>query len=322
MFRGSISNDAEESRSLEKKTRIDGTKLIPMKLTALQLAAKNIAHRHDARRVAFTLIELLVVVAVIGILASLLLPALTKAKAQTQSTACRNNLKHLQLSWLMYVDDYEGRFPPNRLAFAGYGWCSLPGSWVLGNAQADATTANIKRGLLFPFVRNPAVYRCPSDQSKVGAMANIARTRSYSLNYFLSTTLGWERPPASCPERRPNLYDSPDNRTAKDSDLIGPETKTNYSQLTEPPPAQVFVFLDVHEKSIDSGEFGLNLKRQEWEHLPADRHNRGCNLSFADGHVEHYGWRVPKKFLHPGQRVEDLERQDFRRLAQGVPDRL
>ena len=266
---------------------------------------------------AFTLLELLVVLAIIVILVVLLIPALARAKAQAQSTVCLNQLKQLQLAWLNYTFDHEDQLPPNRVDQTNGWWQSLPGSWVVGNAKLDSSSTNIERGVLFPYSRSAAIYRCPSDKFRVSSHQTRWRTRSYSMNYFLNTEQTGTQFVPGCGWLQKSDIDRIDDLRNKP---IEPSGKVRYAQLLAPPPTEVFVFLDVHELSIDSGGFNLHPLVGSWGHLPADRHNRGCNLSFADGHVEHYRWRAPKVFVSERQYVQDPDDQaDFKRLSAGMP---
>jgi prepilin-type N-terminal cleavage/methylation domain-containing protein/prepilin-type processing-associated H-X9-DG protein len=74
--------------------------------------------RPPSNRSAFTLVELLVVIAIIGVLISLLLPALSRARQQANLIACQSNIRQIVMATQMYVNDYHQTFPPGR----NYSW--------------------------------------------------------------------------------------------------------------------------------------------------------------------------------------------------------
>ncbi len=265
----------------------------------------------------FTLIELLVVIAVIAILAALLLPALAKAKSQGQSISCMSNLKQLQYAWLMYTHDNNDSMPPNIDGSDGPTLTkALPGSWVVGNALTDLTTSNIQNGLLYKYVNNANVYHCPADKSVVSGNPSQPRTRSYSLSCWLN-------------------FDDSQAGFSNETPARDPYMKTKYTQLTN--PSEIFAFLDEHEQSIDDAVMivdnpsrdSISQWVNDWIDLPADRHNRGCSISFTDGHVVHWHWKWPKRFKAHAQSAASVSQdpqqndlKDLRQLQAWIPHDL
>jgi len=98
------------------------------------------------------------------------------------------------------------------------------------------------------------------------------------------------------------------------------------AQIKNPPPTGLIVFLDVNENKIMDDEFGIPVEVDDWYgygywwDVPGNRHNQGCSLSFADGHVEHWRWKVPMSVTVPRgeeQPVADNQWDDYNRMEAG-----
>ncbi|MBU6401328.1 MAG: prepilin-type N-terminal cleavage/methylation domain-containing protein [Verrucomicrobia bacterium] len=229
---------------------------------------------------AFTFLELLVVIAVIGILAALLLPALAGAKVQAQATQCLNNNRQLMMAWTLYAGDNREQLVMNLDSIDNLG---VPVDWVAGTMarQTDATNAALlvdpTKSLLAPYAKVAAIYKCPGDHSR--------NVRSVSMNCRMNPV-------------RP----------------LGPPSwvggyGTNYAtfyKLTDiQAPANILVTVDERWDSINDAYFAIDMSNTGTPEgngpprpyyiidYPASYHSGGGNVSFADGHVEIHRWVEP-----------------------------
>lgn len=242
------------------------------------------------RNAAFTLVELLVVVAVLGILMSLLLPSLARAKGKAQTTACMNNQRQLGLAWLMYAHENRDRLAYNlgglqRESVApndSRNWVNGVMSWEL---ESDNTNYSlILDSSLAPFTSKTArLYKCPSDQALSDIQRSAGwkeRTRSYSMNAMVGNA---------------------GDLSTTGFNLNNPHYKQFFALTEIPKPSSIFVFIDEHPDSINDGYFLVKpaYALAEWIDLPGSSHNDGAVLSFADGHMEPRSWKDPETKADP-----------------------
>lgn len=235
----------------------------------------------------FSLIELLVVIAIIAILAALLLPTLHIGKQKALGLGCMSNHRQLALAWRMYSDDNNDvllyaseSLDWDKLWTADYAWVTGTLNYSPSDPRNWDPDLTIKKSPMWAYSgKNVNIWKCPADRSGVTIGGEFKpRVRSISMNVFLG---GWGG--------------TDGNWGAIFSDY---KIYKKMTELNDPGPSKVFVFLDMREDSIDMGNFAArmagwpdNPSLYGFYDLPGYYHHYACGFSFADGHSEIHRWR-------------------------------
>lgn len=212
---------------------------------------------------------MLVVIAIIGIIAALLLPALSAAKGSATAAACVSNLRQLSLGWKLYADENSGVLVVN---------IPLPGdkpAWIAGDFTKPGNATNqaiIRQGLVFPYVRSTATYRCPADTATTNGAPVVL---SYSMNGWMgSRTMN---------DAEPNAYAGSYRTFVRESEIsaIGAA-------------ARLWVLGDEDPSTLNDGWFMVTMDdNRPFASFPGIRHRHGGGMIFGDGHAEIFKLRDP-----------------------------
>lgn len=229
----------------------------------------------------FTLVELLVVVAIVSILASMLLPAVSRAKAKGQQIFCANNIRQLATACAAYAHENGDRMPCNfgateivEMLRRGerHNWANSLMDWET-NSWNTNVLLNIDASLGQHVGRAAKVFRCPNDTA-LSAVQREAQWRERSRSISMNAMTG---DAGAFMLTGTNVNNPKYQQFLKMGDIVS--------------PADIFVFIEEHPDSINDGYFLNKAYAPTWMDLPASYHTGGANLSFADGHVAARKWQ-------------------------------
>ena len=178
-----LSNPQERSGKLSARWRTSCYRHLRFSVPSPDLgtAARTIRHLMTTRRNAFTLIELLVVIAIIAILAGLLLPALTRAKAKAKETACLNNLRQMSLGFRLWANDNRDKYPWNLAVTNG------------GSLGSPDWTDHFR--LCANELASPRILVCPADKPRKPGTNWVNLDGLANVSYFVGTRADETKPP-------------------------------------------------------------------------------------------------------------------------------